>query len=421
MPNDGPELAMGGKKSLEFSLISFEKKTAFLFVLVFLLLAISPAIGIHNSYKVFDGGTHAVLNGQNPYPAKEEWKTAQSSFPAWFIYSPTFAIAFAPFSTYALGAHAGPYLWVMLNFFVFMAGVWRVFKLSDPDVVFLRGWWFFLFLASMFNEMQSSLANLQSNGLITGLSLLGVALYLEKRRVAAAVLFAAGANFKLFPLAFVLLLFLELDFVFIGAFTASLALLFLAPLALVPPEAYWNMLRGWFDLLAHGPVPAYYHGLEPTLRLYGFSTNPPHFAVFLLANAAALALASLYLFRAERGKFVELVVPATLLFVVLFNGRSETQTFIVMAPVFGFVLLAALRDREQGDDFGYRANLACLVVGWIFTSGLYSDLAPKPLREFFRFWHLKTFGALFLYLWAWFRMANHLRYRLVRRTVSPAG
>lgn len=390
---------------------SFEKKAILFFILFFFIQAISPAKGIHNNYISFDGGTRAVATGHSPYPAKEEWKTAEHSFPAWFIYSPTFALCFIPFSTYVLGAHAGTYFWVMLNFFVFFAGALRLLKLVDAGHGVLRKWWFFLFLLSMFNEMQSSLTNLQSNGLITGLSLLGVALYFQKRYVAAAVLLAIGANFKLYPLAFVLLLFLDLNLVFIGTFLASSAVLFVAPLGILPPGVYWNMLREWFDLLAHGPVHTYYHGLEPTLRFYGFSINPFYFSIFMLANAGALALASIYLFRVDRKNFLELIVPATLSFIVLFNNRSETQTFIVLAPVFGFMLLAALRGKNEGGAFGYRANLACFIVGWILVSGLYSDLSPKPFREFFRLWHLKTFGAMFLYGWAWIRVTYYLKVR----------
>jgi hypothetical protein len=400
---------------------TFEKKTVLLFVLFFLIQAISPAMGRHNNYLAFDGGTHSVLNGQNPYPTKEEWKDVDSHHQKWFLYSPTFAIAFTPFSTYALGTHVGTYFWVMLNFFVFMAGVLRLFKLADREPAFLRGWWFFLFLLAMFNEMQSSLTNLQSNALITGLSLLGLTLYFEKRFVTAAVLLAIGTNFKLYPLAFFLLLFLDLNFLFIGTFLASVALLFLAPLTIVPADAYWGMLREWFMILGSGPIPAYCHGVETTLRLYGFSIDHLYFALFTMANAGALALVSLYLFWREGNKFIELVVPATLSFIVIFNGRSETQTFVVLAPVFGFMLLAALRHRAEGDEFGYRVGLACFLLGWIFVSGLYSDLTPKPLREFYRFWHIKTFGGIFLYLWAWFRIANYFRGRLGSRPVPTAG
>ncbi len=402
--------------------LTYERKVAAVLILFFSLLGLTVLVGIHNNYSAYDAGVRAVLAGQDPYPA--DWRTAEYPFPPWYIYSPTFGYFFIPFSSYAMGPYLGSYVWVMLNFAVYAAGVWSVLSFMDREPRFFRKKWFLIGALLLVNEMMGSLTNLQSNGFITGAMLLAAGLYLRGRPGWAAFLLALGTNFKVYPIAAALLLCLDLQAGFILLFALITAAFFLFPLLFINGASYLAMLHNWFDLMVNEPLHTVYLGLEPTLLHYGYQIDRTEFLIFTLMNAAALALASYHLFRKDRENFIRLVIPALLGFIILFNKRAESQTFISIVPVFAFMLHAALRAKEEGDDNGYRTNLIFLIMGWMLISWIYSDLAPKPFRVTANEWHFKTLGAILLYLWAWAQIVIHFANKMQAEgtvvTVAPA-
>ncbi|MBI3794476.1 MAG: DUF2029 domain-containing protein [Nitrospinae bacterium] len=387
--------------------LGFERRTAILYFLLFALISLSPAAGRHNNYVAFDQGTHAILNGANPYPV--DWKTAEYPFQPRYLYSPTFGYFFVPFSTYALGVHVGTYFWVMLNFAVFIYGLWSVMSLLDEETGLLKNRWLVIFLLLMFNEMQGSLTNLQSNGLITGLSLTATGLFFRGRWMWAAGLLSVAINFKLYPVALALLLCLSFNLPFIFALAGFTSALFLFPALIMGAGANGAMLHNWLDMLSHEPMHKVYLGLEPTLLRYGAAAPPALFSVFTLLNAGLLALASALIFRTDKKLFVPLMVPAVLCFIILFNKRAESQTFITLAPVYGFMLYAALLAIKSGDQREFKANIFFLVATYALISWIYSDLSPRPFRKFAWEWHFKTFGAVVAYVWAWRGVVASLR------------
>lgn len=402
--------------------LGFERRAAALFVLFFAIAALFPAAGRRDIYHVYDVGTRAVIIGMNPYPSAD-WQAGEFPPSAQFLNSPTFAYFFSPFSTHhGLGPDAGAYAWVLLNFAAFMAGVWSLFSLVDGEGKLLRKKWFLIALFLLAGEMPDSIMNAQNNGLITGMMLLGAGLYLRGRKGWAALLLALGTNFKLFPLAMALLLGLDLGLGFIIGFAAITGALFLLPAPIMGWAAYGSMLASWFDLIVTAPPHAAYFGLEPTLLHYGFHIAPAEFVFFTLANAGALALASFHLLKKDRGEFIRLIVPALLGFIVLFNGRAESQSFIIIAPVFVFMLHAALRLREEGDDNGFRANVLFIAIGWMLIWWGYSVFASPIFRITAEAWHFKTLGAILLYLWAWAQIVMHFANKMqAEGTVIPVA
>ncbi len=402
--------------------LSFERKAAAIFVLFFAVAAFFLVGDRRKVYQVYDVGTRAVIIGMNPYTSIN----GQDSEPpplAQFLCSPTFAYFFSPFSTHhGLGPDIGAYAWVMLNFAMFMAGVWSIFSLVDREQKLLRGKWFLFALFLLASEMPGAVMNAHNNGLITGMMMLGAGLYMRGRKAGAALLLAMGANFKLFPLAMALLLGLDLGLVFVFGFAVIAALLFLLPIPIMGSAAYSSMLASWFDILANEPLRAAFLGLEPTLLHYGFHVHPAEFVFFALANAGALALASFHLLKKDRGEYLRLIVPTLLGFAVLFNRRAESQSFITLAPVFVFMLHAALRSREDGDENGFRANALFIVAGWMFIWWGYSAFSSPIFRVTAEVWHFKTLGAILLYLWAWARIVMHFSDKMqAEGTVIPVA
>ncbi len=385
---------------------SFEKKTWFFFIALFLLIAISPALGRHNNYIAYDDGVRKILSGENPYPA--DWMTATgNSFPSWFLYGPSFVYLFLPFSSLFAGVHVGTYLWVVMNTMIFYAGVFQAMRFIDTRRLF-TGWWLFFCLLLLFNEMQSSLTNLQTNGMVVGLILLGMTSYFRQRFLASAAYLAVATSFKVFPLAAAMLLALEFNPLFIGAFLLFLLLGLAAPLVIIDYGFYVELMKTWIDFLAHDPVHSIYLGMEPTLLKLGIGVDGGLFAKFMLLNAFIIALASFFIFRKGRGEYVRLIIPVLLPFLVLFNKRSESQTFIVVVPVFIIMLSAYLQERASNNVVAAKWRLTALIACWILVSMIYSDLSPRPLRAFAWEWHFKTYGALLIYGWGLKRVADFL-------------
>lgn len=402
--------------------LSFERKAAAFFILLFAIAAIFLAGERRKVYQVYDVGTRAVIIGMNPYPSTDR-QVSEPLPVAQFLCSPSFAYFFSPFSTHhGLGPDAGGYAWVMLNFLVFMAGVWSLFSLIDGKQKLLRKKWFLLALFLLAGEMPSSIMNAHNNGLITGMMMLGAGLYMRGHKGWAALLLAAGANFKLFPLAMALLLGIELGLGFILGFSVIAGVLFFLPVPIMGSAAYGTMMASWFDLIVKEPLHAAYLGLEPTLLYFGFHIKPAEFGFFTLANAGALALASFHLLKKDRGEFIRLIMPGLLGFIVLFNRRAESQSFITIAPVFVFMLHAALRSREEGDDNGFRANFLFIVVGWMFIWWGYGPFSSPIFRITAEVWHFKTMGAALLYLWAWAQIVMHFADKMqAEGTVIPVA
>ncbi len=380
--------------------LEFEGKVAVLFVLFFMLLAISPAMGIHNNYLGYNGGVISIIqNHSNPYP--ENWKTAEPPFGTWFLWPPLFALFFYPFSTLALGPQAGSYVWCVLNMLVLMAGIHAVWREIDGKRKLFRGWWYFFALLLMTNEMMGSLTNLQINSLITGLILLGTAMYFRGRYAVSGFILALGVGLKIIPLPMALLLMLEFNAVFIASFVLFLAGLSLLPLLVMSSSLLIECFQTLIELHSMERVHTMYLGLHPTLQHYGIILSNQAFFGFLLLNAALIAAAAFMVFRQDRGQFVRLIVPLALTFMILFNKRAESPTYVMLVPIFTFMLHAALSARSEGDEAGFKTQMAFLLIGWFLVSIIFSDLTPRPGRQFANQWHVKTIGAVWLCIWAW--------------------
>lgn len=402
--------------------LPFEKKAAALFMLFFAAAAFFFTEGRRGVYQAYDTGTRSVIIGMDPYHPADP-RDSQLPPPPRYLCSPTFAYFFSPFSTHhGLGPETGAYVWVMLNFGVFLAGAWSLFSHIDRGQKLLRKKWFILALFLLAGEMPASIMNAQNNGLISGMMMMGAALYLRGYTWWAALLLAMGTNFKLYPLAMALLLGLDLGAVFILGYAAIAAALFFLPLPIMGSAPYGSMLGSWFDIVVNDPLQTAYLGLEPALLHYGSPIAPAEFTFFTLANAGALALASFHLLKKNRGEFIRLIIPALLGFIVLFNRQAESHSFIIIAPVFVFMLHAALRCKKEGDENGFRANIIFIVMGWMLIWWGYSALSSPIFRVTAEVWRFKTLGAVLLYLWSWARIVMHFAGKMqAEGTVIPVA
>jgi hypothetical protein len=263
-----------------------------------------------------------------------------------FPYSPSFAIVFTPFAT--LGCVLGAILWSWLGIGAYFLGLRAIARdvLPGPwpavrEAAFLgfaligavRGFW-----------------NAQSNALIIGLVMLGVAAAAQKKWWRAAFLLAVPVYIKIWPIVFGLLC--------VGLWPRRLGPRFLValltgaaiPFAVPPYGTAIDQYRAWFDLLAdmarepQGP----YRDLWTVLNRLAIPM--PRIAYRVLQAAVGVALVIWCLACRRRTEAVTAALTLALCggsaYAMLLGPGVEFNTMVVLAPAATWALMTAHEQRR---------------------------------------------------------------------------
>lgn len=361
----------------------------FLIALSFALFSHSLRYGVFQTYSV---GAHKILEHADPYPhTPEEFQTG-------YKYSPLFGVMFYPFSPLPL--RLGSYLWRFLNLAIFLGGL-TVFLAtafrgeSALGRLLQKPWQTLVLILLTATPLIISLKAAQANPMVCGMILFALARYLDGREEWAGAVLALASNIKIFPLTFGLLLLLDFRrrywMAFIGA---SLATLILPALAL---GWDWNVEvhRLWLVSLTSD------FGSEDKLSLLKFLQHNFHFdspdgyRAFTVVNI--LGLCVLYRFggSALTAEGARCIAPLGVLFVLLFNHRTETELFVLVNPVYVLLFLSILERVERGER--PVAEIAVLVAGHFCITLAHSDLVPDAVTEWLDQFKIRVFGALLFY------------------------
>jgi hypothetical protein len=235
-----------------------------------------------------------------------------------FLYSPPFALLFAPFAV--LPFSLGLLLWNGVNALAVYYGLTR---LLPPRAARLA-------LAIVFLDVLRSLQASQSNALVAGLMLIAF-VALERGRVAtAATAVVTGAFIKIYPVAASALGILgppgrRLRF-FIWSIAIGLALAAL-PLLVLSPAAVAAVYQEWYTILQRDS------GLQgqSVMRILSdwFGFAGPNWTIQLAGTMLLLLpLAALRALWAD-GRFRRLFLSSLLVFLVIFNHQAESASFVV--------------------------------------------------------------------------------------------
>jgi hypothetical protein len=309
----------------------------------------------YNNYVVFRASFAHLVAGQDLYVAypAEHWDL--------FKYSPTFAVLMAPFAM--LPDSLGVVIWGLVGSLALFAGIWR-FPMGDERSRMAAAWFVVL-------PLLQSLQNTQSNAHLAGLILLAF-VWLERRQASWAALAIALAFFlKIYGAAAILLAVLYPWRLRVGLFvvlwTVALGLL---PLVFVPPSHLAFLYESWAGLLAAD------HSASTGVSVMGwlhnwFGVDPPTLAV--AGAGAALMLLPLRQVRAWADpSFRALFVAALLVWVVIFNHKTEPNTFVI--AVTGVALWYFVRPCT-------RLSLTLLVLVFAFTCLSTTSVFPTVLRR----------------------------------------
>ena len=306
-----------------------------------------------------------------------------------FLYSPTFALLFAPFAL--LPYAPALVLWDALNLGVLWWGIGRVVEPRAATAV----------RALVLLEALRTTQHSQSNALVAGLILLTFASAERRRQAGTALAAALGFFVKVFPLG-------AAAFAVFHPRRGRQALLVLValvgltllPLLVVSPASWVDQHRSWLHRLTEGlhaqeteqelPTgPGLYGGVAEQLR-FVVGRAVPNLAVtalgLVLLLAPLLRGPPLWASSAFRRAFL----ASFLVFCVIFNHESESPSFVI--AVTGVALWWAARPRSPW-------RVALLVVTLLVVSVAATEVVPKQVQEevFYR-WRLKTLPCLLAWI-----------------------
>ncbi|QNP53383.1 glycosyltransferase family 87 protein [Hymenobacter qilianensis] len=311
----------------------------------------------YNNYIIFRNAFYHLLQGQDMYILHlvEQYDL--------YKYSPTFALLMGPFAV--LPNFIGLLGWNALNA---AALYWAVQQLPTIDTRARR---VVLWLSAI--ELLTSMQNAQSNGLVAGL-IIGAAVALERARPGRAALWLLLSVFvKLFGLvAFVLFWLYPRQRVRFVLWSVGLGIvLALLPLVVVSPAELLAQYQSWVVMLKADHSASFGLSVMGWLETW-FGFLPPKTAV-VLVGAALFCLPLLRFQQYQHAAFRTGMLAAVLLWVVVFNHKAESPTFVI--AVAGVGLWWSLQPSRRWPDL----VLLCSVV--LFTVLSPTDLFPRFLRK----------------------------------------
>ena len=307
----------------------------------------------YNNYVIFRQSFAHLVAGRDLYVLypSEHWDL--------FKYSPAFALLMAPIAV--VPDFAGLVLWNFCNAAVLCFALWSLPSLTESRRLFA--------LVFVSVEMVTSLQSAQSNALIAGLIILAF-VQLEKKQVLLATLcIALTVAIKLFGIVAFAMLLLYPGRLRAGLYAiAWLALLAALPLVVVDLAQLEFLYHSWFDMLRLDESVS--RGLSVAGWLFTWFGR--EWKAFSLVAGVALfcaPLARVRMYREQR--FRALVLASTLLWVVIFNYKAESPTYVI--AVAGVAIWFVYRERNA-------VSVGLLVLTFIFTVLSTTDVFPRSIK-----------------------------------------
>ena len=314
----------------------------------------------YNNYIIFKQSFFHLIENKDlfiSYPP-EHWDL--------YKYSPTFALLMAPMAV--LPDAIGLTIWNLLNVLVLFFAVKKIpFKTNLPKVFIL----FFIII-----ELLTSLQNEQSNALMVGLMILGF-YFLEKEKIWLGCLcIALTVYIKLFGLvAFALFLIYGKKEKFILASVTWMVVLAALPLLVISFEQLQFLYASWWKMLSND------HSTSYGLSVMGWMEN--WFGLGFLKNKIVLLGVVLFCLPLVKIKsysnyeFRWRLLVSILLWVVIFNHKAESPTFIIAICGVGmWYFFSSPKGKVEKN-----INLGLVILAFVFTSLSPTDVFPRVIRE----------------------------------------
>lgn len=311
----------------------------------------------YNNYIIFTNSFKHLVNDQDLYVA---YPQEQDDL---YKYTPTFSVFFGVFALFPDWFGLG--LWNLLNVLILFFSVYYLPRLThlQKGLILLLG----------VIEMVTSIQNEQSNALIVGMLIFALGL-LENRKYAwATFLIMFAAYIKLFGLVgFLLFLFYPQKWK-LAAYSAFWAvLLFIVPLLFVDFEQYSFLWDSFSGMLANDHSASYGYSVMGCINTW-FSVDINKNMVVLI-GLFFLLLPFIRVQNYRHLRFKLLALSSVLIWVVIFNHKAESPTFIIAMAGVAIWFITSKKSR---------LDVGLVIFAFIFTSLSATDLFPPFVRENF--------------------------------------
>jgi len=280
-----------------------------------------------------------------------------------YKYSPTFALLFGGLSW--LPDPIGLVLWNLINSLCLLAGVRLLPGLNKE-----KQSWILLFCLL---ELLISIQNTQSNGLMAGLIILAFALAERSKYFLSALCIALSFYIKIFgALAFVFYLFYPGKGRLIGWSVFWMVLLAILPALVVGPHQLIFLYKSWLNLLLND------HSASVGLSVMGLMESWLHLDVskngVALAGLVLFLLPLIHIRQYKDYAFRLLYLSSVLLWIIIFNHKAESPTFVIATAGIGIWYFFQKPTRLNG---------VLLILSFFLISMSVSDLVPSYIRSEF--------------------------------------
>ncbi|TDB66856.1 glycosyltransferase family 87 protein [Arundinibacter roseus] len=340
----------------------------------------------YNNYLIFKQSFFHLIDQKDLYILypQEQWDL--------YKYSPAFALLFAPLAS--IPDLLGLLLWNAMNAFVLFLAVYSLphFSLRTKGLVLL-----FVLI-----ELLTSLQNEQSNGLMAGLMILSFGMLERRRYWLASLCLVASIFIKLFGIVGLALYLFYPNKWKLTYTTGSWVLLFASmPLLVVSWDQLLFLYQSWGYLLAND------HSISDGLSVIGWLKTwfgfQPDKTIVSLIGVLIFCLPLALLKKYQVYTFRLLMLASVLLWVVIFNHRAESPTFII--AISGVALWYYGQSRSA-------VNFSLLILALIFTILSPTDIFPGFVRsEWFQPYVVKAVPCILIWI--------KLTYDLVLGTMAP--
>lgn len=311
----------------------------------------------YNNYRIFKFSFYHLLQGRDIYQLfpDDHWDL--------YKYSPAFALCFGLLSW--MPDAIGLVLWNLINALCLFAGVRLL-----PGLTTEKKSWILLFCVL---EMLLSIQNTQSNGLMAGLVVLAFALAERRRYILSTLCIVFSFYIKIYGgLAFVFYLFYPEKLKLMGWSLFWMVFFAVVPLVVVSGSQLLFLYKSWLHLLVNdrsASIGLSVMGLLETWFKVNISKN-----LVALMGLLLFLVPLMYVRRYNDLTFRLLYLASTLIWMVIFNHKAESPTYIIVMSGIGIWYFCQAPDP---------VNRILLILAFLLISMSISDLVPAPIRNGF--------------------------------------
>lgn len=307
-----------------------------------------------NNYLIFKYSFYHLLQGANLYDLYPDchWD--------YYKYSPTFALLMAPMAV--LPNIIGLCIWNILNALCVLLAIRTLPFKKDTQSVLL---WFVAF------ELLTCLQNTQSNGLMCGLMIAAYGSMHNGKAIWATLWLVLATYIKVYgAIGFCLFLFYPDKLKFIGWAILWTIVLFALPLLVTPFHTLLWQYHNWADLMIADATAAVGLSVAGVLSTWFGIVKGKALVTVVGLLLFLVPFARVKMYKDEL--FRLLILASMLIWVIIFNHKAESSTFIIAVAGVSIWYFAMPKTKWR---------TAVLLFVFLFTSLSTTDIFPPYVKQ----------------------------------------